>query len=83
MPGAPQLRSGGPARTDTMDLSRLGFATAALPAVGALLGALTPMLLNAVAGIAAGALALLAVLLARKLIGRVRGRKVPKAGSAV
>ena len=56
---------------------------AALPAVGALLGALTPMLLNAVAGIAAGALALLAVLLARKLIGRVRGRKVPKAGSAV
>jgi predicted DNA repair protein MutK len=48
---------------------------ATLPAVGALLGALTPMLLNAVAGIVAGAITLLVVMLARKLIGAFRGGK--------
>ena len=46
---------------------------AAVPGVGDLLGALTPMLLNAVAGIVAGAIALAAVMLVRKMIGSARG----------
>jgi predicted DNA repair protein MutK len=48
---------------------------ATLPGVGALLGALTPMLLNAVAGIVAGVMALLVVMLATKAIGAFRGRE--------
>jgi predicted DNA repair protein MutK len=44
----------------------------ALPGVGALLGALTPMLLNAAAGIVAGAITLLVVTLFSKVILRDR-----------
>jgi predicted DNA repair protein MutK len=46
---------------------------ATIPGVGVLLGAVTPMLLNALAGIAAGCLALLVVTLATKAIGAARG----------
>jgi predicted DNA repair protein MutK len=48
---------------------------AAIPGVGVLLGALTPMLLNALAGIVAGGLALLVVTLVTKTIGAARGGK--------
>ena len=48
---------------------------AAIPGVGAVLGALTPMLLNAAAGIVAGALALLVVTIVTKAIGSLRGDK--------
>lgn len=48
---------------------------ATVPAVGELLGALTPMLLNAAAGIVAGVLALLAVLLTKKILGSFRDRE--------
>ena len=46
---------------------------AAIPGVGVLLGALTPMLLNAVAGIVAGAIALGAVMLVTRVVGAFRG----------
>ena len=46
-----------------------------LPAVGEVLGALTPMLINAVVGIVAGVLALLAVLLTKKILGSFRDRE--------
>ena len=52
---------------------------ATLPAVGELLGALTPMLLNAGAGIVAGVLAFLAVLLTKKILGSFRDRKTSPA----
>ena len=47
---------------------------AGIPGVGVVLGALTPMLLNALAGIAAGAIALLVVTLATKAIGAMRDK---------
>ncbi|NLD53292.1 MAG: DUF808 domain-containing protein [Burkholderiaceae bacterium] len=47
---------------------------AGLPGVGVLLGPVTPMLLNAVAGIIAGAIALAVVTLAGKVVGAWRGR---------
>ena len=47
----------------------------ALPGIGALVGALTPMVLNALAGIVAGAVTLGVVMLAGKAIGSVRNRK--------
>ena len=64
-----------------------GFATAhhwiedaaegagAIPGVGAVLGALTPMLLNALAGIAAGAVALLVATVVTRTLGAARGSK--------
>jgi predicted DNA repair protein MutK len=48
---------------------------AAIPGVGAVLGALTPMLLNALAGIVAGAIALLAVTLVTRAVTAARGRR--------
>jgi predicted DNA repair protein MutK len=45
---------------------------ATLPGVGVVLGALTPMLLNALAGIVAGTLALVLVLLASRTIAALR-----------
>jgi uncharacterized protein len=48
---------------------------AAVPGVGAVLGAITPMLLNALAGIIAGVLALLAVTLVTRALGAARGGK--------
>jgi predicted DNA repair protein MutK len=48
---------------------------AAIPGVGVLLGALTPMLLNAVAGIVAGAVALGVVMLATRAYAASRGDK--------
>ena len=48
---------------------------AALPGVGVLLGALTPMLLNAAVGIVAGAITLAVVMLVSKTIGSFRGKK--------
>jgi predicted DNA repair protein MutK len=48
---------------------------AAIPAVGAVLGPLTPMLLNALAGIAAGAIALLAVTLVTRAVTAARGSR--------
>jgi predicted DNA repair protein MutK len=45
---------------------------AAVPGVGVLLGALTPMLLNALAGIAAGLVALALVMLATRAFGALR-----------
>ncbi len=47
---------------------------AGVPGVGVLLGPITPMLLNAVAGIIAGAVALMLVTVAGKLMGAWRGR---------
>jgi predicted DNA repair protein MutK len=47
----------------------------ALPGVGAFLGAVTPMLLNGLAGIVAGALTLMVVMLATKTIGSLRNGK--------
>ncbi len=47
---------------------------AALPGVGALLGPITPMLLNAVAGIIAGVIALALVTVASKAVGAWRSR---------
>jgi len=46
-----------------------------IPGVGAVLGALTPMLLNAIAGIAAGAVALLVATLVARTFGAARGSK--------
>ncbi len=48
---------------------------AAIPGVGVLLGALTPMLLNALAGIVAGGVALLVVTLATRTFAAARGGK--------
>ena len=48
---------------------------AAIPGVGAVLGALTPMLLNALAGIVAGVVALLAVTLVTRVVTAARGGK--------
>ncbi len=48
---------------------------AAIPGVGAVLGALTPMLLNALAGIVAGVIALLAVTLVTRAVGAARSGK--------
>ena len=49
---------------DRVDEAAVG--AAAIPGVGAVLGALTPMLANAVAGIVAGGIAVLAVKLFRQ-----------------
>jgi len=48
---------------------------AAIPGVGVLLGAVTPMLLNAAAGIVAGAIVLALVMLVGRTVGAIRGRK--------
>ncbi len=50
-----------------------------IPGVGVVLGALTPMLLNAAAGIIAGVIALVVVTLATKAFGSLRGNKVDAA----
>jgi uncharacterized protein len=52
---------------------------AGIPGVGAVLGALTPMLLNALAGIVAGVIALLAVTLVTRAMGAARGSKADAA----
>ncbi|MEX1993053.1 MAG: DUF808 domain-containing protein [Steroidobacteraceae bacterium] len=49
---------------------------AAIPGTGAVLGALTPMLANALAGIVAGGIAVLVV----KLVGRLRMKAWPRSG---
>ena len=48
---------------------------AAIPGVGIVLGAVTPMLLNALAGMVAGALGLALVMIAGRTFGAFRGRK--------
>jgi hypothetical protein len=53
---------------------------AAVPGIGAVLGPLTPMVLNALAGIVAGVVALLAVTLVTRAVTAARGAK--KAGTA-
>ncbi len=51
-------------------IEALGAAAAGVPVAGVLLGALAPLLLDAVAGVVAGGLVLAGVLLVRRLMGR-------------
>ena len=51
-------------------IEALGAAAAGVPVAGVLLGALAPLLLDAIAGVVAGGLVLAGVLLVRRLMGR-------------
>ena len=51
-------------------IEALGAAAAGIPVAGVLLGALAPLLLDAIAGVVAGGLVLAGVLLVRRLMGR-------------
>ncbi len=51
-------------------IEALGTAAAGIPVAGVLLGALAPLLLDAIAGVVAGGLVLAGVLLLRRLMGR-------------
>ncbi len=73
MVGGSILSHGVPVLHHGIETAALGVAT--VPAVGGLLAALTPTLLDALVGVVAGGLVLLAVMAAQRLLARLRPDK--------